>query len=72
MADLDQQIDRLCVDGRITAHDADEVRNFADFLTAMADAGIRPGKPGEPRTPEAAAKARAIYLQHYPDERTNP
>lgn len=46
------------------------VRNFADFLTAMADAGIRPAKPGEPRTPEAAAKARAIYLQHYPDERT--
>ena len=48
------------------------VRNFADFLTAMAEAGIRPAKPGEPRTPEAAAKARAIYLQHYPDERTNP
>lgn len=65
MADFDDQLERMQADGRITPHDADEVRRFADFLTAMADTDVRPAKPGERRTPEAAAKARDIYLEHY-------
>jgi hypothetical protein len=64
---LDDRLERLQADGKITTLDADEVRRFRDFLTAMHDAGIRPAKPGEPRSPEDAARAREIYLAHYPE-----
>lgn len=67
MPDLDERLNRACADGRITEHDAEEVRRFSEYLQAMADAGIRPARRGETRSPEAAARARAIYLEHYPE-----
>lgn len=53
MSTLDDRLNQLQADGRITDGDAEEVRRFADYLRAIA------GKTG----PE---KAR-IYLEHYPE-----
>lgn len=60
MADLDEQLDGMCADGRITVHDTDEVRNFADFLESS---GPPPGHPGFDRE-----RFRAALLEHYPEE----
>lgn len=39
MTDLDEQLDAACADGRMTTGDADTIREFADVLTAMGQAG---------------------------------
>lgn len=57
---LDAQLERMQADGRITTNDADEVRNFADFLTA---AGPAPKAAGFDRDRFATA-----YKEHYPEE----
>lgn len=56
-SDLDEQLERAQADGRISTHDADEVRRFGDFLSAVAEA------------PRGAARVR-IFLEHYPEHRT--
>ena len=53
-------LERMQADGRISPEDADEVRNFADFLK---ECGPYPGKPGSDRK-----RFREAYRKHYPDD----
>lgn len=62
--DLDQQLERMQADGRISVEDADEVRNFASFLVAM---GALP-KRGVDRTPEQQRQFIALYREYYPED----
>lgn len=57
---LNDQLECMQADGRITPDDADEVRTFAAFL---ADVGPGPGKPGHD-----PARRMAALRRHYPDE----
>lgn len=52
--DLNDDLTRACADGTISAHDADEVRRFADFLDEA-------GKPGSRQAFEA-------WRKHYPED----
>lgn len=67
MSLLDDDLNQMCADGRITVEDADEVRRFSDFLTAIA--GI-PTFPSE-RTPEQQATLVRAYVEHYPEYALN-
>lgn len=53
---LDDQLNQMCSDGRITVEDADEVRRFADFLVDVGQY--------EKGSPEASR----CYLEHYPED----
>lgn len=56
--EFDSKLDRMQADGRLTDHDAEEVRRFAAYLK---DVG---------QYPREARKARSqVYLQHYPEHR---
>lgn len=64
MSDLDDKLERMQADGRVTTTDADEVRNFADFLTATG------GLPKDKAT--WTAEHRKVfgeaYREHYPED----
>lgn len=70
MAEWEDKVERMQADGKITVHDADEVRNFASFLAETA--GI-PTSPRE-RTREQQDAFYVAYARHYPEdfERTDP
>jgi hypothetical protein len=61
MSDLDEQIERMCADGKITPEDADQVRTFAEFLS---DAGPY----AERETPEGRKRFVAAWKKHYPED----
>ena len=59
----DEVLERMQADGKITVHDADEVRNFASFLRATA--GIP--RDAENRTREQQERFAVAYNEHYPE-----
>lgn len=69
MSDLELKLERALAAGRITELDAEEIRRFRAYLEALGAAGITPALRNA--DPEAAAKARAIYLEHYPEHQTD-
>jgi hypothetical protein len=60
----DETLERMQADGKITVHDADEIRNFGSFLAATA--GIP--RAAEHRTPEQARTFAKAYREHYPED----
>ncbi len=63
---FDEQLERAQADGRMSPGDADEVRHFAGFLTALAKAEVPAG--GTNRTDEQQATFLRIYAEHYPED----
>lgn len=59
---LEPKLERMQADGRITTHDADEVRNFADFLTEVQGCPVTGG------TTEQVWRRRVAYARHYPED----
>lgn len=59
----DEVLERMQADGKISTHDADEVRNFQSFLEATA--GIP--RAAEHRTPEQQHAFAVAYSEHYPE-----
>ncbi len=57
---LDSRLERMQADGKITTHDADEVRNFASFLEAAG--------PGPKSEFFSAQRLRNAYREHYPED----
>jgi hypothetical protein len=61
---LDRQLADGIMDGRLTDHDADEVRNFASYLEATV--GIPTN--AKDRSPEQQAIFLKAYKAHYPED----
>lgn len=61
---VEDALERLQADGRITVHDADEVRTFAAFLHDVP----KPPEPGVPTSAEYRERLRAALWEHYPDQ----
>ena len=60
----DEVLERMQADGKITPADADEVRNFGDFLRATAGIPLN----AEHRTPAQQEAFSAAYREHYPED----
>lgn len=60
MSGIDDELEQMQADGRITVHDADEVRNFASFL-------VNVGPVRDRGTPEGRRRFRDAYREHYPE-----
>lgn len=55
-----EELERMLANGEIEVEDADEVRNFMDFLSEAPSHSER-------KTPEGKRKLREVYLKHYPE-----
>jgi hypothetical protein len=60
---MDEKLERMQADGKITVDDADEVRNFASFLEGVQGIPAR-----GPRTPEERKRFSEVYREHYPED----
>lgn len=61
MADINEQVEKMLADGKITQQDADEIENFAAFLTEAPPVNAR-------TTPEEREHFRKVYAKYYPED----
>jgi hypothetical protein len=60
----DESIDQAVAAGRITEHDAAEIRRFRAFLVDTAGIPTRAAD----RTPEQQTRFVQVYREHYPED----